>query len=176
MAAATSEEFVPSWQVVKNVDAFDIPAHAVVEVTEDFADNGALCVKRPTAANLTAVMVVNGGGIPAGGEGMATFNLPVAVLCDADDDPPESGQSWGTKADSFMLGLAKSGFTAVLPIFEGLGIFKAETGVGDEIDIGLVDEEDVSEDGLCFGADLQEWNGPLPTDHENGEKVWFQPL
>lgn len=176
--AATSEEFQPAWQIVKNVDSMEIPPFAVVQVWTSDPSKNLIEVKRPTADSLQTVMINGNAPIPPDSEGLMTFNSPAVILTRVSDGEPVQGDNWGTVADSFELGKGNAGFIALRAVGNGLHYFKHQTGsFGSNVEMIRFPLPIVlSTDGLCAKGYIQKWNGPTPTDHEDTEEVWVQLL
>lgn len=105
------------WLPCKNVGSYDIPPHGVVEITGSTnPETGAVLhsVTRPTAANLSPVLVaVNGPTtIPAGKYGAVTQDWPVFALYNTANSPVV-GDTWGSAANAFTLSKGNSGFVVV---------------------------------------------------------------
>jgi hypothetical protein len=154
--AATSEEFVPRWEVVKNIDSIDIPPFAAVEVGA-FQANNVFGVKRPTGDSLPYVMIVNEGGIPVGKEGLATFQRPTPVLYRTADGDPVAGDLWGTVVNTFTLGKTKAGFFAITKLASGIGVFGHS-----------------SANPVSSQAQMTRHNNPASTDAEGLLQAWIQ--
>lgn len=94
---------------VYNNSGEDIPAFAVVQLTEDHTD-GAVNVVKPTVNGVRYVLVNGPAAIPTGGTGQAFASPRVVVAYDAAAGTPVVGDEWGSVANSWLLGAVPGGF------------------------------------------------------------------
>lgn len=90
----------------------DAPAYAPMEVTGTNSD-GLITVKKPSADNLSQVVINGPTTLKEGGEGQATQDYPARVYYDTGTGTPAvatPAQTWGTLAGSWKLNKDKTGF------------------------------------------------------------------
>ena len=99
------------WLAIRNDSGEKIPAFGLVELTEVVTINRRKfqTVIKPSADSLPGLMLNSLFEIPIGGFGTATRDFPNFVKYNT-AATPVNGESWGSKADSFLLTKDQKGF------------------------------------------------------------------
>lgn len=153
---------------VVNVEAFAAPPFCLLAPV-GVDDEGRVMVAQPDVDGQQGLYVNGKIGIPAGGQGTATFTFPTAVrFAESDGLRPNQGETWGSRANSWSLHYGEEGFTVIQPGSSALVTVDRQMGFGDEM---VCIRSAVPDANGYYEGMVQRWN-VLTHTWDDIEAVW----